>query len=79
MDPKADRIFMKVPAADMPPGRRVVFVELGDEPRWLIREGEASDELIAELNQITTHLVRHGLWEKHREQGKQPPHMRRAS
>jgi hypothetical protein len=79
MDPTADSIFITVPAADMPPGRPAVYLEVGDQPRWLIREGEASPELVAELNQLATHLIRHGLWEKHRERGQQPPRMRRAS
>jgi hypothetical protein len=79
MDPTADSIFIRVPAADMPPGQKAVFIELGDQPRWLISEGEVSNELVAELNQLATHLIRHGLWEQHRERGQQPPRMRRAS
>jgi hypothetical protein len=79
MDPTADNIFTVVAAADMPPGHAAVYLDVGDQPRWLIREGEASPELVAELNQLATHLIRHGLWEKHRERGQQPPRMRHAS
>jgi hypothetical protein len=78
MDSTADPIFQIVPEADMPPGHTVLHLDVDGQPRWLIREGTPLPEIVAELNQLATHIVRHGLWRPQRDD-KQPPHMRHAS
>jgi hypothetical protein len=74
----ADEIYRIVPDADMPPGQNVVLIEIDEQPRWLIRDGVPLPDLIAELNVVTTHLVRHGLWVPQRDDTL-PPRMRFAS
>lgn len=73
----ADDVVRSVPK-DALPDLPVVLLEVDGKPRWLIREGEASPELIAELNRLATHIVRHGLWVKQRERGNRVPQMRHA-
>lgn len=78
----ADDVFRSVPK-DALPDLPVVLLEVDGQPRWLIREGEASPELIEELNRLTTHLIRHGLWnpqpQPKRERRGRVPRMRHAS
>lgn len=78
MDSTADEIFRIVPGASMPPGQDVVIVEIDGQPRWLIRDGVSLPDLVSELNQLSTHLVRHGLWVPQRGDT-EPPRMRFAS
>ena len=50
------------PASAMPDGCRVVPVEREGELIWVIREGEMSEGLRADLNQILAHIQTTGLW-----------------
>lgn len=76
-----DDVFRSVPK-DALPDLPVVLLEVDGELRWLVREGEASPELIEELNRLATHLIRHGLWipnqQRESEQGGRVPQMRHA-
>lgn len=78
MDSTADRIYQIVAEDDMPPGHTVLHLDINGQPRWLIREGTPLPELVAELNRLSTHLVRHGLWTQQRDD-QQSPRMRHAS
>lgn len=50
------------PASAMPEGCRVVPIEREGELIWVIREGEMSEGLRADLNQILAHIQTTGLW-----------------
>ena len=69
-----DRVFQTVPAAlfpaDAPP---VVLLEIDGHPRWLVREGTPLDVVIADLDRIGTHLVRHGIWQPQPDDEQKPP------
>lgn len=80
-DEAADRIVRTIPAdrfpADGPP---VIFVDVDGQPLWLIREGADLADVVAELDIISTHLVRHGLWAPQRDDEKPPsPRLSHAS
>lgn len=59
-----DGIFRIVPAETFPPGAKpVAYLEIDGRPRWVVREGADLPEVVAELDTIATHLVRHGIWQ----------------
>lgn len=62
MQSAADEIFRLVPEGSLPPGHAVVLVESGGDVRYLIDESAPMTTVVAELNGLATHLVRHGLW-----------------
>lgn len=70
--------FRAVPKDALPPGRTAAIVEIDGHLNWLIREDEASPALLADLNVLAEHIVRHGLWTPQRG-STQPPRMRHAS
>jgi hypothetical protein len=72
MEPTADNIFRTVPQDALPEGDPVAYVETPSGPRILIREGTPLPEVIAHLNPIATHIVRHGLWRPQPETATRP-------
>lgn len=52
----------RVPAHRLPAGRLCIPVQLDGEHVWLIREDEASEELVSEMSELLTALVRAGVW-----------------
>jgi hypothetical protein len=74
----ADPIFQIVPEGLMPAGHDVIHIDNDGQPTWLIREGVSLPDLVDQLNQYTTHLVRHGLWCPQRDDVK-PPRLRNVS
>jgi hypothetical protein len=85
MDPAAttmtDGVFRTAPASAFPPSAPpVIYVEADGRPRWVIREDADLADVVAELDRIGTHLVRHGLWAP-QDGGdrKPPPSLRHAS
>jgi hypothetical protein len=58
-----DGIFRTAPAAAFPPSAPcVILVDVDGQPRWIIREDAPMADVVAELDRIATHLIRHGLW-----------------
>lgn len=74
----ADEIFRIVPRGTLPPGRPVVVVEGDHALCYLITEGTPLPEAVAEMNQLATHLIRHGLWRPQPEETT-PPRLRHVS
>lgn len=76
-----DGVFRTVPASVFPSAAPpVVYVETEGHPHWLIREGADLEDVVAELDRIGTHLVRHGLWTSQDDDDhKPPPSLRHAS
>ncbi|WP_236241187.1 hypothetical protein [Streptomyces sp. CC228A] len=58
-----------VPAHKLPDGRLCLPVERNGEHVWLIRDGEASPELVAEMTERLTALVRAGVWARFGSEG----------
>lgn len=74
-----DGIFCTAPADAFPPGAPpVVHIEIDGQPRWIIRKGADLEEVVAELDRIGTHLVRHGIWRQQRDD-EAPPRLRHVS
>jgi hypothetical protein len=69
-----------MPAEAFPPGPPVVYFEAAGCPRWVIREDAPLSDVVAAMDRIATHLVRHGIWTM-RDDGdtKPPPSLRHAS
>ncbi|MGW3570183.1 hypothetical protein ACWDSL_41035 [Streptomyces sp. NPDC000941] len=59
--------------AEMPKNRSVIRVERPGEILWLIREGEMTEPLRQEINEILAHVSHHGL-QVQRWGGSEPPH-----
>ena len=77
-----DGIFRIVPADAFPPGSApVIYVETDARPRLLIREGADLPDVVAELDILATHLVRHGIWQLTEDGDAKPPsrHLRHVS
>ncbi len=61
--PTIDRaVWEFVPADRLPHGLCCLPIERHREHVWLIREGEASPELVAEMSRRLTQLVQAGVW-----------------
>lgn len=78
MESAADEIFRVVPQGYLPAGRRVVAVCGDHSIAYLIEEDTPLTDVVAELNRLATHVVRHGLWIPQPEQ-RTPPRLRHAS
>lgn len=78
-DSTADEIFRIVPEKDLPGDQAVVILEIDGQHRWLIREGALMNDIVAEMNHLATHLIRHGLWVPQRGNEQAPPRIRHAS
>ena len=63
-----------VPGGELPTGRNVVRVERQGAILWLIREGEMSERLRLEINDILGHVTRHGLQVQKWDGEEPPPH-----
>jgi hypothetical protein len=61
------------PQGAMPEGCRVVPIERKGELVWVIREGEMSEGLRVELNQMLAHIQTSGLWVQNWD-NETPPH-----
>jgi hypothetical protein len=77
MEPAVDDIFRTVPQDALPEANPVAFIETPAGPRVLIREDTPLPAVIAALNPIALHLVRHGLWRPQPEDTT-PPRLRHA-
>ncbi|MEU8723577.1 hypothetical protein [Streptomyces antimycoticus] len=62
-----------MPDRKLPRDRNVVRVELQGSIVWLIREGQMTEPLRQEINDILGHVTRHGL-QIQRWDGDEPPH-----
>lgn len=76
-----DGIFCTVPADAFPPGADpVAYVEIDGRPRVIICEDAPLPDVVASLDRIGTHLVRHGIWQLvDSGDPKSPPHRNRLS
>lgn len=78
-EPETDGIFRLAPAAAFSPaGQSVVLVEVDGEPRFLVKEDAPLSDVVADLDLLATHLVRHGIWRR-QDDGPAPPPLRNAS
>jgi len=70
-----DGIFRTVPAAAFPPTvtEPVAYIEVDGQPQWIIREGADLCDVVAELDRIASHLVRHGIWRLAGDSDQKPP------
>jgi hypothetical protein len=57
-----DGIFRLVPEHAMAPDQPVVLIDDNGRPTYLIRENTPLPVVVAELDRLATHVVRHGLW-----------------
>ncbi|NUH35324.1 hypothetical protein HUF15_00820 [Streptomyces samsunensis] len=64
-----------VPGGELPKGSNVVRVERQGSILWLIREGQMTEPLRQEINDILGHVTRHGLQAQKWDEGDPPPHL----
>jgi hypothetical protein len=57
-----EALWALAPADKMPSGILCMPIEECGRHVWLIREGEASKQLVAELSELLTAMVRAGVW-----------------
>lgn len=62
-----------ISGTELPKDRNVVRVERQGSILWLIREGQMTEPLRQEINDILGHVTRHGI-QIQRWDGHQPPH-----
>lgn len=74
----ADDIYQLVPRGTLPHGEGVMMISGEETVAFLIEEDTPLTDVVAKLNKLGTHIVRHGLWIPQPEQHT-PPRLRHAS